>query len=90
MPSSEATRRQYLEAMGVTQWERRALASDAQVDTSPGIVAPDVIVPSAGASPDWTALEEAVRGCTKCALHSTRTQTVFGVGNRRAQWLFVG
>lgn len=39
---------------------------------------------------DWPALEAAVRGCTKCRLHATRTQTVFGVGNRSAQWLFVG
>lgn len=39
---------------------------------------------------DWPALEAAVRGCTKCGLHATRTQTVFGVGNRSAHWLFVG
>lgn len=28
--------------------------------------------------------------CTKCALHSTRTQTVFGVGNRSADWMVIG
>jgi DNA polymerase len=39
---------------------------------------------------DWDALQAAVSGCTKCRLHGTRTQTVFGVGNRRAQWMFVG
>ncbi len=26
----------------------------------------------------------------KCALHSTRTQTVFGVGNRSAKWMIIG
>jgi uracil-DNA glycosylase len=31
-----------------------------------------------------------VLSCTKCALHSTRTQGVFGVGNRRAEWLVIG
>jgi len=39
---------------------------------------------------DWPALEAAVRGCTRCGLHATRTQTVFGVGSRSARWLFVG
>jgi DNA polymerase len=35
-------------------------------------------------------LETAVRTCTKCALHATRTQTVFGVGSRNARWMFIG
>jgi DNA polymerase len=39
---------------------------------------------------DWTALREAVAGCRACALCGTRTQTVFGVGNERARWMFVG
>jgi DNA polymerase len=90
MPSSEAVRRQYLEAMGITQWQRRAVAAEARTAAPPETVVPPVIAPSAVTSPDWTALEEAVRTCTHCALHSTRTQTVFGVGNRRAQWMFVG
>jgi len=90
MQSSEAVRRQYLEAMGISQWERRTVPADARTTTLPETIAQPVIVPSAGAGLDWTALEEAVRSCTQCALHSTRTQTVFGVGNRRAQWMFVG
>jgi uracil-DNA glycosylase family 4 len=31
-----------------------------------------------------------VRGCTKCRLHTSRTQTVFGVGNPRPELVFVG
>ncbi|MCR4300242.1 MAG: uracil-DNA glycosylase [Sulfuricaulis sp.] len=38
----------------------------------------------------WRELESAVRTCTKCSLHVTRTQTVFGVGDRQAQWMFIG
>jgi len=38
----------------------------------------------------WDELERTVSACTKCRLHATRTQTVFGVGSRAAQWLFVG
>ena len=29
-------------------------------------------------------------GCLRCPLHQTRTNTVFGVGNRQADWLVVG
>lgn len=39
---------------------------------------------------DWDALTEAVRQCTACSLCSSRTQTVFGVGNHRAEWLVIG
>lgn len=39
---------------------------------------------------DWTELKAAVSRCTACALHQTRTQAVFGVGDEQADWLFVG
>jgi uracil-DNA glycosylase len=39
---------------------------------------------------DWEALEQRVKTCTDCALHTSRTQGVFGVGDRHAEWLFVG
>ena len=38
----------------------------------------------------WDSLRAEVLGCSKCALHTTRTQGVFGVGNRRADWLIIG
>jgi uracil-DNA glycosylase len=38
----------------------------------------------------WESLRAEVLACTKCALHTSRTQGVFGVGNRQAQWLVVG
>ena len=38
----------------------------------------------------WIPLKSAVSGCIKCALHSTRTQTVFGVGNENADWMLIG
>ena len=40
--------------------------------------------------PGWEELALAVRGCELCALHRTRTQTVFGVGNRNADLLVIG
>jgi DNA polymerase len=39
---------------------------------------------------DWTSLQAEVAGCKACALHAKRTQTVFGVGDEQADWLFVG
>ena len=38
----------------------------------------------------WDELEAACRNCTKCSLHETRTNVVFGVGNRDTDVLFVG
>jgi len=38
----------------------------------------------------WIELKQAVPACTACALHKGRTQTVFGVGDERADWLLVG
>jgi len=38
----------------------------------------------------WDELKCQVAGCTACALHQTRTQAVFGVGDEHADWLFVG
>ena len=38
----------------------------------------------------WDQLADAVSQCTRCKLYSTRTQGVLGVGDRNADWLFVG
>jgi DNA polymerase len=45
---------------------------------------------SADIEAQWDALKSEVLSCKKCTLHSTRTQGVFGVGNRRADWLIIG
>ena len=38
----------------------------------------------------WEELEKNCRECTACPLHATRTNCVFGVGNRDAKLMFVG
>lgn len=38
----------------------------------------------------WEELQQAVKDCQLCELAKTRTQTVFGVGDPNADWLFVG
>ena len=47
-------------------------------------------VPVAPSPPELEALRSKVAACKACALHSGRRQTVFGVGNPRADWMFVG
>ncbi|MDH5786304.1 MAG: uracil-DNA glycosylase [Chromatiales bacterium] len=40
---------------------------------------------------DWPALQQRVSECTQCAeLVANRTQTVFGVGNKQADWMVIG
>jgi DNA polymerase len=39
---------------------------------------------------DWADLKATVATCEACALSRTRTHTVFGVGDERAEWLIVG
>ncbi|MDO8350971.1 MAG: uracil-DNA glycosylase [Gallionella sp.] len=38
----------------------------------------------------WPELRQKVRDCALCALRAGCTQTVFGVGDEQADWLFVG
>jgi uracil-DNA glycosylase len=75
-----ARRVAYLKALEIDVWERRGLAP----------VAPPVQAPVSEPQPDWAELERAVKSCTLCPLHKTRTQAVFGVGNRSAQWMVIG
>ncbi|KWF34312.1 uracil-DNA glycosylase [Burkholderia pseudomultivorans] len=39
---------------------------------------------------DWDALAARVADCTRCRLCEKRTNTVFGVGDREADWMLVG
>jgi DNA polymerase len=86
----------YLAEIGITVYKRRGLvAGPASAPTAPpepgsgaSVAAqppPTVETPEA-----WERLAAEVRACTLCALHKTRTQTVFGVGRRDAELLVIG
>jgi uracil-DNA glycosylase len=50
-----------------------------------------VPMPRGPVAADWTGLREQIAVCTACEqLCQTRTQTVFGVGDARADWLVIG
>jgi len=70
-----------LQSMGIAVWVRRDYA---------GRAAEPEADPLDPAGMDWQALEPAVAACERCELHRGRTQTVFGVGNRRAEFMIVG
>jgi uracil-DNA glycosylase family 4 len=82
-------RHEYLLAMGIQQWVVR---NSDTVDSHNGIAVagPAVEQVSAETLPDWQTLEAQVSACTRCELHKSRTQTVFGTGNRNADWMVIG
>jgi DNA polymerase len=67
-----------------------ALPAPAAAGAPPGqVVTPSAPPPSAiGGS--WEELGAAVTACRKCRLCEARKQAVLGVGDRNADWLFVG
>lgn len=88
----DAQRAQYLYDLGITVWERRGLPSAPAAADAPTV---DVGVrgderASTIAQMDWSQLEAAVKACTACGLRAGCMQTVFGVGNRQAEWLVIG
>ena len=98
-----ALRNRYLDAMGIDVWVRRGgegVAKEASAAPASGVVsAVTARKPIAVRQPqptgdvaglDWDGLAARVAGCTLCELHATRTRTVFGVGNRNADWLVIG
>lgn len=90
----------YLNAMGIEAYELRpARDPDVSPALAPGICEPaaPTAVPASAPMPapavrplDWEDLAVSVSGCTGCELHKGRNNTVFGTGDRQAQWLFVG
>lgn len=66
----------YLNALGLTRWQVRHPPETAIIETH--------------ATPDLAELRQCVAACTACALHTTRTQTVFGVGNQTARLMVIG
>jgi len=81
MIQPEQQRRAYLEALGIDVWVPRDHV-DPEIEVVEPVAAPDGL--------DWTALRETVAACTRCKLHESRTQTVFGVGDPSADWMIIG
>ena len=89
-------RLQYLQAMGIQAWELRDTSVESTLVEESANVAAGGATPEERAIPftvsglDWETLQARVESCTRCDLHSGRTRTVFGEGNRTADWLLIG
>lgn len=92
MKASVRSRQAYLKALGIDYWVLRdAPAAPPQAETlSPTSGNDEQPSSELQAGLDWAPLQQQVAACTCCELHRTRTQTVFGVGNRQAEWLIIG
>ncbi len=51
---------------------------------------PVIRINPAIATMDWAKLKETVAECRQCGLCNGRKKTVFGVGDEKAKWLFIG
>ena len=85
MVPSETARRAYLQALEIDVWALRGAASDEKFHD----VGEDAPVPETQLL-NWSELRDEVSACTICSLHKTRTQTVFGVGSKSADWMIIG
>lgn len=87
-------RLQYLEAMGIDVWIPRLSVSPVSPLNSNLEPAFENTVRESKlaevSQANWTDLQGKVASCTKCALCETRTQTVFGTGNKTADWMIIG
>jgi uracil-DNA glycosylase len=90
-----------LREMGLAPVWRLRAATEAEVPLAEALVEPASLVQAiepAAAPPvpagepdlDWETLIARIRACTACRLCQQRKQAVPGVGDRRADWLFVG
>ena len=95
-----------LQELGLVRWRLRRPATCESATTSAPDASSRTAFPDArsevsfGTDPtgpgadvaamDWMQLKGAVQDCRGCALHARRRQSVFGVGDEQADWLFVG
>lgn len=81
MIQPEHQRRAYLQAMGIDVW----LPSDSDVTDQPAM-----FVSQSADGMGWNELRDCVSNCTRCSLSTSRTRTVFGIGDPDADWMIVG
>jgi len=68
----------------------RAAARPAAAKPAPTVAPARPAASASTGNPALDSIRSEVSVCTRCALHQTRTQTVFGVGNINAKLMFIG
>jgi len=83
----------YLNEIGIVVWQERKFENLGNLDR-PQISPKDSInrkeLLNKNNNQDLLDLQEQVKTCKECALHQSRTQTVFGAGNTRSDWFIIG
>ena len=83
----------YLNEIGIVVWQERNFENLGNLDR-PQISPKDSInrkeLLNKNHNQDLLDLQEQVKTCKECALHQSRTQTVFGVGNTQSDWSIIG
>ena len=91
---NEEKRLYYLNQMGVQAWVPKFVENVVIADNNSSTrVIDEIKLSESTSSCSFANLEElkqVVSVCTRCDLHKTRTQTVFGVGHPAADWLIIG
>lgn len=72
-------KKEYLNEMGITVFKMKTNISDSSEKQN---LSHDIN--------DWTSLEVTAKNCTLCDLCKTRTQVVFGVGDKHAKLMVIG
>lgn len=76
------SKKQYLKEMGIDVWQDKSKVKKAKTETVASNNAQD--------AQSLDEVRKKVVACTSCVLHKTRTNTVFGVGNEKAEVMFIG
>jgi len=80
----------YLKEIGITVWSEKKLRSikNIEADTQNFSLANKLLDEELGQ--ELGHLASQVESCKQCELYKSRTKTVFGVGNKNADWLIIG
>lgn len=87
---NEEKRLFYLKQMGIQTWISRDQLEDINQDNVFDELSIKQTDKQEYTSASLDELKQIVANCTRCELHRTRTQTVFGIGHPAADWLIIG
>jgi len=76
----------YLKEIGITVWSEKKLRSIKNIEAD----AQNFSLANKLLDEELDHLASQVESCKQCELYRSRTKTVFGVGNKNADWLIIG
>ena len=83
-------RQQYLEEIGITVWLERKLVDKETADFNVKSISEKNKSFETELDKNLDHLSRQIETCKLCELHKSRTKTVFGIGNKNADWLVIG